>query len=77
MMPVNWKLSEYLERHELTPYRLMEHSGLSSNTVYPIARNDAERVSKKVLERLVVALRELTGENVEIGDILKLEADDA
>ena len=76
-MPVTWKLAEYLERHDLTPYRLMEHSGLSSNTVYPIARNDAERVSKKVLEKLVLSLRELTGEDVNVGDILTLEADDA
>lgn len=68
---MNWQLAEYLEAHNLTPYRLMEHSGLSSNTVYPMARNQAQRVSRDVLDRVIRSLRELTGKETQTSDILR------
>lgn len=70
-MAVNWALAEYLDQHDLTPYQLMKESGLSSNTVYPMARNQAERVSRDVLDKVLESLRRLTGEQTQVGDILR------
>ena len=70
---MHWKLKEYLDKNDLTPYRLMEHSGLSSNTVYPMARNTAKQMSRDVLDKVITSLRDLTGKPTELADILRYE----
>ncbi len=70
---MRWKLQDYLERHNLNAHRLVKASGLSSNTVYPMTRGEAQRVSLATLETVLLALRDLTGERVAIGDLLELE----
>lgn len=39
------KLQDYLERHDLTAHRLVQETGLLSNTVYPMTRGEAKPVS--------------------------------
>ena len=70
---MRWKLQDYLNRHDLNAHRLVKASGLSSNTVYPMTRGDAQRVSLATLETVLIALRDLTGEKVGVGDLLELE----
>ena len=48
---MNWRLSEYLEENGITPYQLFKETGLSVNTIYPIARNEARRVDRDTLGR--------------------------
>jgi len=70
---MRWKLKDYLDRHDLTPHQLALEAKLSVNTVYPMARGQAERISLKTIDRVIAALRELTGEDVDIGDLLEYE----
>lgn len=70
---MKWKLNQYLAKHQISPHQLMVATGLSVNTVYPIARGEAKRISLETLDRLLFALRELTQEPVDIGDLLSYE----
>ncbi len=70
---MNWRLSEYLEENGITPYQLFKETGLSVNTIYPIARNEARRVDRDTLDRVLAGLRTLTGKPTDIGDILRYE----
>lgn len=70
---MRWKLQDYLERHDLNAHRLVKASGLSSNTVYPMTRGEAQRVRLATLETVLLALRDLTGERVDVSDLLELE----
>ena len=70
---MRWKLQDYLDRHDLNAHRLVQATGLSSNTIYPMTRGEAQRVSLATLETVLLALRDLTGETVGVGDLLELE----
>ena len=71
---MKWKLRELLEQHGKTPHQLALETKLSVNTVYPMARGEAERISLKTMDRVIAALREMTGqEGIDIGDILEYE----
>jgi DNA-binding Xre family transcriptional regulator len=70
---IRWRLSSYLSRHHLNANQLSRRSGLSPTTVYPIARGEIQRVDLKTLEAILLALRDMTGERVDVGDLLELE----
>ena len=70
-MAVKWTLKEVLEAHDVSPYQLRKASGLSANTVYPMVRGHAKRVSLATLTRTLAALRQLTGKRFRVGDLLK------
>ena len=72
---IKWKLKDYLDVHDLTPYKLAQVSGLAKNTVYGMARGEAEG-NLKTLETVIKTLRELTGERVELGDVLEVIDDE-
>lgn len=67
---MKWTLKSYLDRHNLTPHQLALEAKLSVNTVYPMARGQAERISLQTIDRVISALRSLTGERVDIADLL-------
>ena len=74
MATVGWTLAEYLERHGLTAYALgKEIGGARMNTVYRIARRGGEpqRVDLTILAAVISGLRRLTGEDVQIADVLE------
>lgn len=73
---MKWMLKEYLTRHDLTAYQLAKATGLSVNTIYPLARGEAQRVSLETLQTVLGALDELTGERVSLTDVLEREAPD-
>lgn len=73
---MKWVLKDYLNRHEVTPYQLAKATGLSVNTVYPLARGEAQRISLDTLQTVLDALDKLTGERVELSDVLERAADE-
>ena len=70
-MPVRWKLSELAKQKKISVRQVMLESGLSSNTLYPIARGSTEQVSLETVSRIITAMRKLTGDVIEVGDLLE------
>lgn len=70
---MKWKLKSYLDDHDLTPHQLALESKLSVNTIYPMARGKAERVSLQTLDKVATALDNLTGQRVSVCDLLERE----
>lgn len=69
-VPVTWTIRPILERHNITPYRLMKESGLAQGTVYRLVNGDTQSLNAHTLDRVMSALRRLTGESVAISDLL-------
>ena len=72
-MPVRWKIKRLLDEHRITPYRLWKESGLGRNTVYTITRAKTDRVDLAALGELVDTLERLTGEPIEVSDLLEVQ----
>lgn len=76
MAAVRWKLADYLDKHGLTAYALAKAVGQTRmNTLYRIARRGDEptRVDLPTLAAIIVGLRQLTGEPVDLTDILEFD----
>jgi len=76
MPNVRWRLADYLERHGLTAYALGKEIGITRmNTVYRLARRGSEpvRVDLETLGLVISSLRKLTGEDVQLTDILEYD----
>lgn len=74
MSEMRWKLNEYLERRNLSAYALAKASGITQpNTVYRLAKVGREptRIDIPTLMAVLDGLRRLTGEDVQIPDILE------
>lgn len=74
MSVVRWRLADYLEKRGLTAYALGKAMGTSyMNTVYRMARRGDEptRVDLPTLSSVLDGLRKLTGEDVQIADVLE------
>lgn len=74
---MEWKLKDYLAQHDITAHQLALESKLSVNSVYPVVRGKAERVSLATLDKMLEALDRLTGEKVELTDLLTREPERA
>lgn len=72
---IKWTLKEYLQAHDLSAYRLVQTAEVSPTTVYALARGTHERVSLEVLDKVLAGLEKLTGQPVEIGDLLERQPD--
>ena len=68
---MRWKLKGYLEEHGVTAHALALESKLSLNSVYPVVRGTAERISLATLDRMLSALDQLTGEHASLADVLE------
>ncbi len=77
LMPVRWTVKEYLEAHDITPYRFMKESGLAQGTAYRLVNGDTRNLNADTLDAAIRALRSLTGERVEIADLLEYQEGDA
>ncbi len=73
LMPIKWKLKELLDTHDLTPYRLMKESGLAQGTIYRIVNGEANGVDTATLDATIRALRELTGQQINVADLLEYQ----
>ena len=74
-MAVRWKVREFLEEHNLTPYRLMVSSGLAKGTVYRLVNDNSTGISPETLNSILSALTELTGQPVGITEVLEFTPD--
>lgn len=70
---MKWRLKSYLDEHDLTPYALVRTAGVSPTTIYGIAQGKHERISLEVLDKVLWGLERLTGNSVEISDVLERE----
>jgi Helix-turn-helix. len=68
---MKWLLKDYLNEHQLTAYQLAKETGLSLNTIYPLARGETQRISLETLQTVIDGLDKLTGRRVEVTDILE------
>lgn len=72
-VPVHWTVKPLLKKHKITPYRLMKESGLAQGTIYRLVNGDTRSLNADTLDRVMGALRRLTGEEIEISDLLRYE----
>lgn len=70
MDTVSWKLKDYLKTHNLTAYQLVRASNLAPNTVYSLARGEQNQVRLDTIAGVLSGLRQLTGDEVALTDIL-------
>lgn len=78
MSTVRWRLADFLETRNISAYSLGKAIGTARmNTIYRIARKGEEptRVEFGVLAAVLDGLRKLTGEDVQIADILEYVPD--
>lgn len=75
MDTVKWRLKDFLDRHGLSTYQLVDktHGKLSRTGVYRLTDNDLKGVRFESLAAIIPALRELTGEEVQISDLLEYD----
>lgn len=72
VMPIRWKVKPLLDHHGVTPYRLMMQSGLSRAVTYAIANGTHTALDSGVIDKLIPAMRELTGnEALQIGNVVE------
>lgn len=79
MGSIRWKLNSFLAENKLTAYRLATtlESHTRIPTIYRLAKEDVElsRIDFNVLATVIDGLRELTGKEVDITDVLEYVTD--
>ena len=72
-MTLRLNLGQYLQRHQITAYRLVgEVRGkVAPNTIYALARKPAQRIDLNTVSEVLRALERLTGEKVIITEVLE------
>ena len=75
-MATQWRFKEFLRQRDIKPAVVAQATAgrLSRNSVYSLARG-AEAVRFETLDVLLPALREITGEDVAVGDLIAYEPD--
>lgn len=73
MDTVKWRLKEFLNEHDLSTYQLVDkaHGKLSRTGVYRLTDDELKGVRFESLAAIIPALRELTGEDVQVSDLLE------
>lgn len=69
---MRWKVKAYLEKHNITPYRLWKESGLAQTTVYALSHDKGERIDLTTLGTLIETLERLTRRQIEPGELLEV-----
>jgi len=72
-MPVRWKVKQFLDGHGMSTYRLWKESGLAMGTAYRLVRGDTTSLNADTLDKVMGALRRLTGKPVGLSDLLLYE----
>ena len=69
---VRWKLKEFLETQEITPYRLAKEveGEVSLNAVYNAMNEDLTSIKFDTLDAILRALRRLTRRKVKVQDLI-------
>lgn len=72
---MKWKVKEYLDIHQKTPYALWKASGLSRKTVYDITGGKLIRMDFSTLAAVIQGLETITHKRVEPNDVLEVVRD--
>jgi DNA-binding Xre family transcriptional regulator len=72
MAKVNWRVSQLLKDHDLTPYKFMKATGLAQGTAYSIANGKGEAVRLDTLGAVISGLEQLIGRKVELADLFEI-----
>jgi DNA-binding Xre family transcriptional regulator len=75
LMPVRWKLKEFLQENEITPYKLSKAVAgeLSQKGVYRLTSEELSGVNFDTLSVIIPVLRDLTGKPVNVQDLLEYQ----
>lgn len=68
---VSWRLKQTMEMHGVTRYALQKRTGVAMNTLRAMYDGETLRPDLKVLDRIVQALRDMTGTAIELKDVLE------
>lgn len=73
---IKWRLKEFLENNKLNANQLAEksHGHLSRNGVYRLTADDLTGIRFSSLAAILPALRELTGREVRVDELLEVTA---
>jgi transcriptional regulator with XRE-family HTH domain len=71
MATLHFNLKPYLERHNITTYRLAKDSGITASTLYGLARKRTQNIDLATVSRIIDSLQRLTGRKVSITDLLE------
>jgi transcriptional regulator with XRE-family HTH domain len=72
-MQTHWKLEGTLRRVGKTPMALARASGLTKTTIYNIVNNNSQAVQLETLDKLLIGLEHLTGQQFSVSDVLERE----
>lgn len=74
---IRWKFKEYLDAHGLNASQVVDKTDgkLSRKGVYRLTDDELKGVRFESLAAIIPALRELTGEDVAVGDLLEYVGD--
>lgn len=72
-MTLRFNLGSYLQRHQITAYRLVQEveGRVAPNTVYALARKPAQRIDLNTVSEVLGALKRLTGQPVGLADVIE------
>jgi hypothetical protein len=70
-MTLRFNLGKYLERHQISAYRVVQVSKLAPNTVYTLARQPAQRIDLDTVSAVLAGLETITGQPVLITDLIE------
>ena len=70
-MTLRFNLGKYLDRHQISAYRVVQVSKLSPNTVYSLARQPAQRIDLDTVSAVLAGLETITGQAVPITDLIE------
>ena len=72
-MTLRLNLGSYLQRHQITAYRLVQEveGRVAPNTVYALARKPAQRIDLNTVSEVLGALERLTGQAVGLADVIE------
>jgi hypothetical protein len=77
-MEIQFKLKNFLEANQVTPYALAQKMGTAHPTIYRLLRSTTPRqYSADMLAGVIAALRTLTGKPVSIADLLEYKEEEA
>lgn len=68
-MPIVFTLQQTLKKYDITQRQLAELSETRPSTISQIYNGTTKRVNIDMLERIIPALSELTGEEINLSDI--------
>lgn len=60
-----------MDRHSVTRYALQQKTGLAMNTVRAMYDGTPTRVDLPVIDRVIAVLSEVTGQDIQLADVLE------